>query len=71
MPMTWHVTGQVQRMVMGPSGQFVPSIEVHFALDNGTVASVTVPSNVYSAEEVKKRIDSKVEHLSAVADLSG
>lgn len=67
----WHVTGQVQRQVMGPSGQFVPSIEVHFQTANGTAGSVTVPKAQYTSELVRERIESYVAHLDAVADLTG
>lgn len=67
----WHVTGQVQRQVMGPSGQFVPSIEVHFQTADGTAGSVTIPKAAYNVDAVKERIESYVAHLDAVAGLSG
>lgn len=69
--MGWHVTGQVQRQVMGPSGQFVPSIEVHFQTDDGTTGSVTIPKAAFNVDTAKERIDAYVAHLSDVADLRG
>lgn len=69
--MAWHVTAQVQRSVIGPSGQIVPSVEVHFLTDDGTAGTVTVPKSAFNAETVKERIDSYVAHLDAVGGLSG
>lgn len=67
----WHVTGQVQTKTMSQSGAFVPSVEVHFTLDDGTTGSVTIPKNVYNADTARERIQSYVDHLTAVADLTG
>lgn len=69
--MGWHVTAQIQKNTIGPSGQITPSVEVHFQTDDGTTGSVTVPKSTFSAEAVKERIDSYVGHLAAVADLTG
>lgn len=71
MAQTWHVTAQIPRQVMSPSGQFVPSVEVHFQLADGTTNSVTIPKNQYSDDVARERIQSFVDHLSAVADLTG
>lgn len=65
----WHVTGQLERTQMGPSGQFTPAVEVHFVLDNGTAGSVVVPRSAYNADAVKERIDAYAAHLDAVASL--
>jgi hypothetical protein len=67
----WRVTGQVERQMMGPSGQFTPSIEVHFVTDAGTTGSVTVPKTVYNGDEVKRRIEAYVAHIGAVENLTG
>lgn len=67
----WHVTGQVERQVMGPSGQFVPSIDVHFQTSTGVAGTITVPKQQYNVDNVKERIDAYVAHLDAVSDLSG
>lgn len=71
MAQSWHVTAQIPRSVQAPSGQFVPSVEVHFMLADGTTNSITIPKSQYSVAAVNERIQALVDHLSAVADLSG
>lgn len=67
----WHVTNQVERQAMSPSGGFVPSVDVQFVTDNGTSGTVTVPKSAFTADEVKRRIDAYVEHIANVENLSG
>jgi hypothetical protein len=68
--MGWHVTYQTQKQKQQPSGGFAQVVEVGFETDNGAKGSVDVPVSLYSADQVKQRVDAYASELDAVHGLS-
>jgi hypothetical protein len=66
---TWHVTRQVQRSVLQPGGGFGDVITVYFDTPHGYSGSVDVPLAMFTADEVRKRVDARVAVLDEVHNL--
>lgn len=67
----WHVTGQSQRSMPGPTGRFVPGFTVQFKAEGLGTGSVFVPESVYSKATVAKMIAQKVATMGEIGGLSG
>ena len=69
--MQWTVVGQAETTQLGPDHKAVAGMTVRFKLDSGTVASVFVPWDQYTAEKVKEAIGARVAHIAGIEGLTG
>lgn len=67
----WIITQQTESQDIGPSGTFVAGVKVTFRTARGVTASVFVPADSYSAENVRAAVAEKAATVDAVADLRG
>lgn len=70
-PPAWHVTGQVEALEPGPNGNYVRGWRISYTTAGGTVGSVFVPKNIYSAAGVSQAINAEVNVVSNVEKLQG
>lgn len=66
----YEVVSQRQTSALGPDGTFVTVIEVKAkSKKTGTVVSVDIPKDRYTAAEVDRQLRPLVANVDAVADL--
>ena len=65
----WTVIGQQQTVALGPSGSFVPVVQVRFQTAAGHVGTVEVPVSTYGVDTVRAAIDDYAERLDTVGQL--
>lgn len=63
------VTGQIETVMPGPTGQFIPVMRVSFRTPSGAIGSVDVPMAQYSPDAVIEAIKAKAAAMEAVAKL--
>ena len=69
MAQDYRITNQRQTTALSSAGQFQDVIEVTFETTHGTVGSVRVTVAIYSADNVAKAVQDRVDQLNAVAQL--
>lgn len=67
----WKVTGQVETMDRGPDGRAVAGMKVSFQTGKGVFASVFIPSDRYTPDNVRAAIASAAAQIDQVHTLSG
>lgn len=67
----WTVTSQVERTVIGASGQPVDVVQVTYRLPDGTAGTVQVPAAGYSVDTVRAAITAAAQVRADVANLTG
>jgi hypothetical protein len=68
---TWQVIAQVERTILGVTGQATEVMAVTFQLANGTQATVNVPLVSYPPANVRAAIAAKAQAVAAVDQLTG
>lgn len=69
-PVTWRVTGQVERTQIDPTGRPVQGMTVTFQTGSGTTGSVWLPLPLYTPDNVRKAIGEAASGIEAVAGLT-
>jgi hypothetical protein len=67
----WEVIGQSPDVGDNGQGIFVKGVEVTYRTRSGVVGKLFVPQSSYTADEVKRRIETAAYHSEAVANLKG
>lgn len=70
-PPAWEVTGQIEKVDLGPNGTFVQGVAVTFRTADGSVGTVFVPVEQYTADRVRAAINARAAALAEVAALRG
>ena len=63
------ITGQIETVMPGPTGQFQPVMRVSFRTPSGAIGSVDVPMTQYSPDAVIEAIKVKAAAMEAVSKL--
>lgn len=66
---TWRVVSQRQTSDITPDGRFVDVMEVSVETTSGTMITVRIPTDQYSAEVAGAIIESRVADVLAVEEL--
>lgn len=65
----YRVVSQRQTTELTADGRFGDVMEITFRTDGGTVGSVRIPLDRYSAQSARDAIDEYVTHIAAVESL--
>lgn len=69
MAVGWRVVAQQQREDLTANGTFHKVWDVTFETASGTRGLVTIPERLYTEENVRAEIESKVSTISAIENL--
>lgn len=62
----WRVTGQRQTSSLTQDGRFLDVMEVSVLTDGGSALTLSIPTDKYSAQYVRDRIQERVNEIQAV-----
>lgn len=67
----WHVESQVETMGLDPSGKAVEGVKVGFQTGKGVHASVFIPKDRYTPDNVRAAIAASAAAIDQVHSFSG
>lgn len=71
LPVTWHITQQVQGLGRTPGGQYQQGVTVTFATDAGHEGQVFVLASDYTPDNVAAAVNAAARKMRDISSLSG